>query len=71
MPYCLSRHVSLSFDQAVERVRANSAVQGFGIPTEVMTATGNEALRPLAKSVPEKLAAALAGLMLTFADAPH
>jgi hypothetical protein len=31
-------------------------------PTEAMTATGNEALRPLAETVRERLAAALAGL---------
>jgi hypothetical protein len=31
-------------------------------PTAAMTATGNEALRPLAATVREKLAATLAGL---------
>lgn len=128
MSYYLSRQVSLSFDQAVERVWASLAAQGFGVltdidvqatmkeklgadfrryrilgacnpplahrallaedkigvmlpcnvivqehgpgavevatidPTEAMTATGNEALCPLAKTVREKLAAALAGL---------
>ena len=128
MAYYLSRQVSLPFDQAVDRVRAALATQGFGIltdidvqatmkaklgadfrryrilgacnpplahralsaedkigvmlpcnvivqehapgavevatidPTEAMTATGNEALRPLAETVRDKLAAVLANL---------
>lgn len=128
MAYYLNRHLSLPFDQAIERVRKALASQGFGVlteidvqatmkaklgtefrpyrilgacnpglahralsaedkigvmlpcnvivqehrpgevevatidPTAAMTATGNEALRPLAETVREKLAAALAGL---------
>lgn len=128
MAYYLSRRVSLPFDQAIERVRAALATQGFGIltdidvqatmkaklgtdfrryrilgacnptlahrallaedkigvmlpcnvivqehgasdvevatidPTAAMTATGNDALRPLAEAVHEKLAAALSGI---------
>ena len=128
MAYYLSKRISLSFDQAIERVRAALAAQGFGIltdidvqaamkaklgadfrryrilgacnpplahrallaedkigvmlpcnvivqehgpnevevatidPTAAMSATGNEALRPLAETVRERLAAVLVGL---------
>jgi uncharacterized protein (DUF302 family) len=35
MAYYLSRHVSLTFEKAVERVRAVLATQGFGILTDI------------------------------------
>lgn len=35
MAYYLSRHVSLTFEKAVERVQAVLATQGFGILTDI------------------------------------